>query len=353
MGIGLSALGLAGPVFALIEQPTYGFSDPIVWVPLVGGIACFGAFVWWETPRARADAAAGAVSLAQLQRPSTWRPCASTRRSAGPSSSSPCSCSRSPATRAFQAGRGDHPGDDADVPALGPLRRARRRGSARGCRWAIGPLIGARRPRAADPARAPTPNYLTDVLPAMLLFGLGLSMTVAPLTTTVLDSVEERHVGVASGVNNAVARVAQVLAIAVLGAVVSAQFASSLDDRTARAASSAPRRRRRSTTPKEQPLVRRRRRRRARRPRRRRSTPTSPRLVGVGLPPRDAGSARALMALGGVIALARRPQPGARPADREQLPRPRRRRRPRASAAAARRPAAPSREQARAEPAPA
>jgi hypothetical protein len=76
-------------------------------------------------------------------------------------------------------------------------------------------------------------EYLTGILPAMLLFGLGLSMTVAPLTTTVLDSVEERHVGVASGVNNAVARVAGVLAIAALGAVISAQFTSSLDDRVA------------------------------------------------------------------------------------------------------------------------
>ena len=73
------------------------------------------------------------------------------------------------------------------------------------------------------------PNYLTDVLPALVLFGLGLSMTVAPLTTTVLDSVEERHVGVASGVNNAVSRVAGVLAIAALGAVISAQFSSTLD----------------------------------------------------------------------------------------------------------------------------
>ena len=77
------------------------------------------------------------------------------------------------------------------------------------------------------------PNYATQVLPAMLLFGLGLSMTVAPLTTTVLDSVDERHVGVASGVNNAVARVAQVLAIAALGAIVSAQFSSALDERVA------------------------------------------------------------------------------------------------------------------------
>ena len=85
------------------------------------------------------------------------------------------------------------------------------------------------------------------MLPALVLFGLGLSMTVAPLTTTVLDSVEERHVGVASGVNNAVARVAGVLAIAALGAVVSAQFSSALDQQGA-GQCGARRRRRRSRT---------------------------------------------------------------------------------------------------------
>jgi hypothetical protein len=52
---------------------------------------------------------------------------------------------------------------------------------------------------------------------------------VAPLTATVLDSVEERHVGIASGVNNGIARVAGLLAIAVLGAVISASFDSTLD----------------------------------------------------------------------------------------------------------------------------
>jgi hypothetical protein len=67
------------------------------------------------------------------------------------------------------------------------------------------------------------------VLPAILVFGLGLSATVAPLTATVLDSVEERHVGIASGVNNGVSRVAGLLAIAVLGAVISAYFGSTLD----------------------------------------------------------------------------------------------------------------------------
>jgi hypothetical protein len=72
--------------------------------------------------------------------------------------------------------------------------------------------------------------YLSDVLPAILVFGLGLSATVAPLTATVLDSVDERHVGIASGINNGVSRVAGLLAIAVLGAVISGVFGSVLDD---------------------------------------------------------------------------------------------------------------------------
>ena len=58
------------------------------------------------------------------------------------------------------------------------------------------------------------PSYLIDVLPAVCVFGLGLSMVVAPLTATVLASAEVRHAGVASGVNNAVARAAGLLAVA-------------------------------------------------------------------------------------------------------------------------------------------
>jgi hypothetical protein len=71
------------------------------------------------------------------------------------------------------------------------------------------------------------------VLPGLLLFGVGLAATVAPLTTTVLNSVDEHNAGIASGVNNAVARVAGLVAIAVLGAVMSAQFESSLDEKLA------------------------------------------------------------------------------------------------------------------------
>src|SRR4051794_29259651 len=46
-GVLLSAAGLAGPVFALIEQPSHGWGDPLVWLPLVGGVACFAAFIAW------------------------------------------------------------------------------------------------------------------------------------------------------------------------------------------------------------------------------------------------------------------------------------------------------------------
>ncbi|KKK92605.1 hypothetical protein LCGC14_2701280, partial [marine sediment metagenome] len=63
-------------------------------------------------------------------------------------------------------------------------------------------------------------DYVSSLLPAMLLFGLGLAITVAPLTATVLGGANERHAGIASGVNNAVARVAGLLAIAAVGAVV-------------------------------------------------------------------------------------------------------------------------------------
>ncbi|GLZ53867.1 MFS transporter [Actinomycetospora sp. NBRC 106378] len=64
----------------------------------------------------------------------------------------------------------------------------------------------------------PGASYWTEVLPAVVLFALGLAATVAPLTATVLDAADDRHAGVASGVNNAVARAAGLLAVAVIPA---------------------------------------------------------------------------------------------------------------------------------------
>lgn len=62
----------------------------------------------------------------------------------------------------------------------------------------------------------PEAGYLADVLPGVVVFGLGLALTVAPLTTTVLAAADDRHAGVASAVNNTVARAAGLLAVAVL-----------------------------------------------------------------------------------------------------------------------------------------
>ncbi|HJQ74298.1 MAG TPA: hypothetical protein VJ814_05395, partial [Gaiellaceae bacterium] len=81
---------------------------------------------------------------------------------------------------------------------------------------ALGPVIAGASVLAYS--RLPAhPDYWIDLLPALLAFSVGLSLTVAPLTTTVLADASAGDAGVASGVNNAVARIAGLLAVAVLG----------------------------------------------------------------------------------------------------------------------------------------
>jgi EmrB/QacA subfamily drug resistance transporter len=83
---------------------------------------------------------------------------------------------------------------------------------------AAGPLLAGA--AVLSYARLPVHvNYWVDILPALLAFSVGLSLTVAPLTTTVLADASAGDAGVASGVNNAVARIAGLLAVAVLGIV--------------------------------------------------------------------------------------------------------------------------------------
>ena len=63
-------------------------------------------------------------------------------------------------------------------------------------------------------------SYWTDLLPALLVFGVGLSMTVAPLTATVLADADESDAGIASAINNSVARIAGLVGVSVIGVVV-------------------------------------------------------------------------------------------------------------------------------------
>jgi EmrB/QacA subfamily drug resistance transporter len=112
-------------------------------------------------------------------------------------------------------------------------------------RWAGGLVTryGARLPLIIGPAIAAAGfvlfaipgtegSYWTTFFPAIVVLGIGMSFVIAPLTTTALNSVEGRHSGLASGVNNAASRAAGLLAIPLLGIFVFLAFSAALDART-------------------------------------------------------------------------------------------------------------------------
>ena len=228
----LCGLGLAGVVFALIEQPNYGWSDPLVAAPLVLGAACLVLFV-----------------LQEMRSPDPMLPLGLFRRrnfAAGNAATFlvygglgagmfflPIFLQGVAGYTAIEAGL-------TLVPMTVVLFLLAKRFGA------LGDRIGVRIPMTVGPLVAGAgvllllrldedASFLTDVTPGVLTFGLGMAICVAPLTATVLADADQEHAGIASGVNNAIARVAGLMAIAALGAVVAAQFGTTLDERLERA----------------------------------------------------------------------------------------------------------------------
>jgi EmrB/QacA subfamily drug resistance transporter len=225
-GVLLSAAGLAGPVFALIEQPTHGWGDALVWLPLIAGIVCFVAFVLWEARAARPMldlslfrirnfAVANATTL------TVYAGLAAGLLFVG------LYLQQVVGYSAFEAGLATTP-ISLCLFFLSPRWGRLASGTGPRLPMTLGPIVGGVG-MLLFMRLGTNASYVTDVLPAILVFGLGLSATVAPLTATVLDSVAENRVGIASGINNGVSRVAGLLAIAVLGAVISAHFGARLD----------------------------------------------------------------------------------------------------------------------------
>jgi EmrB/QacA subfamily drug resistance transporter len=228
MGAALCALGLAGPVFALIEQPAHGWDDPIVSVPLIGGIALLLLFVWHEhrTPHPM-------MPLGMFRRRNFAVGNLATLFIYGGLSSAMffivLFLQETAGYSALEAGLGMLPSTlilfflsgrvGALADRLGPRLF-----------MAGGPIVSGLGLMLLLPVDADA-DYFTEIFPAVMLFGLGLALMVAPLTATVLGDADQEHAGVASGINNAVARVAGLLAIAVVGAVISAQFVSEVDER--------------------------------------------------------------------------------------------------------------------------
>jgi EmrB/QacA subfamily drug resistance transporter len=228
VGALLCALGLAGMTFGLIEQPLHGWSDPMVALPLAGGALLFVAFLIWEGRTAHpmlplalfrrrnfafgnieTFAMYGGLGLMFFFLVLFLQQVAGYSALAAGTTSIPVTVIMFALSMRFGALADKH----------GPRFF-----------MGVGPLVAAAGMVLMLWRVDADVNYLIDLLPGLVVFGLGLALTVAPLTSTVLADADESNAGIASGVNNAIARVAGLVAIAAVGAVVAAAFSSRLED---------------------------------------------------------------------------------------------------------------------------
>jgi EmrB/QacA subfamily drug resistance transporter len=222
----LATLGLGAIVFALIEAGGRGGRAPVVAASLVAGALAVAAFVVVEWRRAepmlplalfRSRAFTGANVLTLFLYAALG----------GVLFFLPFNLIQIQGWSAAAAGAALLP----FVATMGLLSR-----------WAGGLVErhGSKRPLVIGPAiagigfalfawpGAPVQSYWTSFFPAVMVMSIGMAIAVAPLTTTVMGAVDASHSGLASGVNNAVSRVAQVLSVAVFGVVLLSTFPDEL-----------------------------------------------------------------------------------------------------------------------------
>jgi EmrB/QacA subfamily drug resistance transporter len=225
LGAALAATGLAGISFGLIEQPVLGWSDPAIWGSLLLGLVVFAGFVAHESrvrmpmlplglfahrnfsvANAQTFAIYGGIGLLGFFQTIYLQ------QIAGYSALKSGVTGLVPTAVMFVLSA--RMGRLADRYGARPFLVA-------------GPLLMAAGFGLVQ-RYGTSVSLVGDVLPALLVFSLGLSMTVAPLTATVLADASESDAGIASAVNNAVARTAGLIAVAAVGAAVSSYYGHTL-----------------------------------------------------------------------------------------------------------------------------